>query len=321
MSTKICVIMDPPNAIHVKKDTTVAILLEAQKRQWEIYYLQPQDLILAKNTVYGLASRINVQDNSAWLSFIDSPQKIPLATFDITLMRKDPPFDTLYLYTTYLLEIAQANGAYIVNDPRSIRDANEKLFTAWFPACCPPTLVSSKKWLLREFLDEHQHIVVKGLHSLGGQAVFSLDKNNPNINVTLETLTNQETCPIMAQRFLPEIAAGDKRILMIAGKPYPYAISRIPAQGDFRGNLAQGGKGVGCKLTPRDEWICQQVGPILREKALHFVGLDVIGDYLTEINVTSPTGVREIEAAFQVNITAEILDRLLECREKIQGLK
>ncbi len=312
MTIKLCVIMDPIESIHVKKDTTFALLLEAQKKQWEIYYLQPKDLCLMENGVYAFAKRITLQDTPLnWVNFIDTaPQKVLLHYFDVVLMRKDPPFNLNYIYTTYLLEIAQKAGAFIINNPASIRDANEKLFAAWFPECCPETLVTSNIDLIHDFLNTHQKIIVKRLNSMGGDAVFALEKGALNINATLEVLIQTKMQPIMAQRYIPEITQGDKRILMIDGEPYPYALSRIPSAEDFRGNLAKGATGIGSELTVRDRWICERIGKTLKEKGLFFVGLDVIGDYLTEINVTSPTCVREIEQAFQINICAHILEIL-----------
>lgn len=306
--------MDPIQNIKIHKDTTFALLLEAQKRKWEIFYLEHHQLFLSENKVYGLTARINVQDKLPdFFSFIDhAPQKMPLSSFDMVLMRKDPPFDIPYLYATYLLELAQKEGAFIVNDPRSIRDANEKLFTAFFPQCCPETLVTSRKTILEDFFQTHQKIILKPLHTMGGHAVFLLDQHNPNFHVTVEVLTKNGKYPIMAQRYLPEIKDGDKRILLIDGEPYPYALARIPSPGDIRGNLAAGARGKGIPLNARDRWIAEQVGPTLRDKGLFFVGLDVIGDYLTEINVTSPTCVREIEAAFGVNIAAHLLNKLIE---------
>ncbi len=314
MTVKLLAIMDSINAIHPKKDSTLAILLEAQRRQWELFYIEPKDLFLSQNKVQALNRKIKVQkDSKDWITFLDNThQKSDLQEFDIIFMRKDPPFDRNYLYATYLLEIAKNAGCFIVNNPQSIRDANEKLFATWFKECCPPLLVSSNKALLRDFLKEHQKIVVKQLHSMAGDSIFVLRENDPNVNVTLEVLTLQESVPIMAQRYIPEVSQGDKRILMIDGKPYPYAVSRIPASDDFRGNLAKGATGVGSQLTDRDLFLCDQVGNTLREKGLFFVGLDVIGNYLTEINVTSPTGICEIDAAFNVNVSSEILDRLEE---------
>lgn len=311
MSTQLCVIMDPIESIHFKKDTTLALLLEAQNRDWQIFYLELPDLFLKDNQVQGNIAQIQVQnDPNQWVTFLTSAEKMSLKDFDVVLMRKDPPVDLTYLYATHLLELAQAQGALVINNPRSLRDVNEKLFTAWFPDCCPPTLVSANINLLREFLQEQHIIVIKPLNSMGGQGVFVLAHNDVNVNSSLETLTHNGQFPIMAQKFLRQIKKGDKRILMVEGKPYPFALSRIPAANDIRGNLAHGAKGVGAELTERDLWLCEQVGPTLKEKGLFFVGLDVIGDYITEINVTSPTCVREIEAAFEVNICGQIIDSL-----------
>jgi glutathione synthase len=223
-------------------------------------------------------------------------------------MRKDPPFNMEYVYTTYLLERAQAAGALVVNDPRSLRDANEKLFTGWFPQCTPPTLVAREGRQIRAFLAEHEVIVVKPLGAMAGTLVFKLGPNDPNTSVIIEMMTKNDSRFVMAQRFVPEISAGDKRILMIDGEPVPYALARIPAPGETRGNLAAGAKGVGQPLSERDRWICAQVGPVLREKGILFAGLDVIGDCLTEINVTSPTGVRELDKLFNLNIAGQFLD-------------
>lgn len=305
--------MDPITAIQFKKDTTLGLLLAAQKRQWQLYYLEMTDLYLKDNQVQGNICQIEVhQDPQQWVTFLSSPHPQALTSFDIVLMRKDPPVDLAYLYSTYLLELAQKQGALIINDPRSLRDVNEKLFTTWFPHCCPHTVVSASIRVIKDFLQEQGVIVVKPLNLMGGQGIFVLKKDDLNVNVTLELLTKNEQVPIMAQHFLPEIKNGDKRILMIDGEPYPYALARIPAAKDIRGNLAHGAKGVGCQLSERDLWLCEQVGPTLKEKGLFFVGLDVIGDYVTEINVTSPTCVREIEAAFNVDICGYILDRLSE---------
>lgn len=304
--------MDDLEKIKIEKDTTFALLLEAQNRQWEIFYLQQNQLFLSNHIISCLASRIQINDDpKLFFSLLDpSPQKLPLQYFDVVLMRKDPPFDIPYLYTTYLLELAQKQGCFIVNDPKSIRNANEKLFTTHFPQCTPETLVTSQKSLLRDFLNRHHKIILKPLDTMGGRSVFLMKENDPNFSVTVEEITRYGTMPIMAQRYIPEIAQGDKRILMIAGKPYPYGLARIPPQGEIRGNLASGGIGVGHQLTDRDFWIAEQVGPTLSTQNLFFVGLDIIGDYLTEINVTSPTCVREIEKAFSVNLSEFIIDEL-----------
>ncbi len=307
---KLLAIMDPIEAIQLKKDSSLALLLEAQQRNWEISYIQPKDLFANGSHIYALSQQISVQKIQPWALFKGETQIRALTDFDIILLRKDPPFDRHYLFATYLLEIAAQQGCYIVNNPKSVRDANEKLFCLWFEQCCPQLLVSAKINQIKDFLAQHKKIVVKPLHAMAGDSIFVLQENDININVTLEMLTQHETMLIMVQRFIPEISKGDKRILMIKGKPYPYAISRIPAPGDFRGNLAKGAKGQGTTLSERDIFLCSQIGPVLNEKGLYFVGLDVIGDYVTEINVTSPTGIREIENAFNLNVASDILDTL-----------
>jgi glutathione synthase len=227
-------------------------------------------------------------------------------------MRKDPPFDMQYIHTTYLLELAEAAGVLMINKPQSLRDANEKLYTAWFPQCTPATLVSRDMAQLRKFLQEQGDIIVKPLEGMGGTSIFRLTLDDPNISVVLETLTNNGKQYIMAQRYIPEISAGDKRILLIDGKPIPYALARIPATGETRGNLAAGGRGEGLPLSERDYWICEQVGPTLKKKGLVFVGIDVIGDYLTEINVTSPTCIRELDQQFSLDIAGELMECIAE---------
>lgn len=315
MTIKLCFVMDPIYDIKIHKDTTFALMLEAQKRQYEIYYLESSQLFLSDTTVSGLVSRIKVTDNPAhFVDFLDAtPQAMPLTAFDCVFMRKDPPFDITYLYATYLLDLAENAGAVIINRPGSIRDANEKLFTAWFSDCCPETVVTSQKHLLKAFIAKHHTTVFKPLHSMGGQGVLVMKENDINLNSSIELLTHHGKYPIMAQRYLPEIiAGGDKRILMIDGEPYPYALARIPAKDDFRGNLASHATGIAQPLTERDRWLCQRVGQTLKAKGLFFVGLDVIGDYITEINVTSPTCLREIDALCQVNVAAQVMDALLE---------
>lgn len=309
---KIAVIMDPIQNIDPKKDTTFALMLEAQKRQWDIFYITVDQLYLVQNTILSAATPIHVIDQEIdYYTFLSPlPKVMSLHEFDIVLMRKDPPFDKRFLYTTYLLDIAKQHGCFIVNDPESIRSANEKLFTAWFPQCCPETIVTSKVDWLVDFLMKNKKIIIKPLGHMGGHGVLLLSIGDPNIYASIELLTQQETLPIMAQRYIPEISKGDKRILMIDGEPYPYVLARVPKQGDIRGNLSAGATAVGQPLSERDRWIANEVGPLLKQKGLYFVGLDIIGDYLTEINVTSPTCVRELEKAFQVNIGKLIWDRL-----------
>lgn len=304
--------MDPISAIHIKKDTTFAMLLEAQHRGWQIYYMEIQDLFLEQGKVSARMRALTVQENAQhWFDFgVEQTQE--LQQLDVILMRKDPPFDMQYIYATYLLELAETQGALVVNKPSSLRDANEKLFTAWFPQCCPETLVTSDDKRLRQFIQQHQDVILKPLDGMGGFSIFRVSVGDLNTSVIIETLTQMNRRAIMAQRFIPQIDQGDKRILMVNGEPIPYALARVPAAGELRGNLAAGGTGVGVKLSARDHWICQQVGPTLREKGLLFVGLDVIGDYLTEINVTSPTCARELDAEFGINISGQFLDCVAE---------
>ncbi len=300
--------MDPIAAIEPAKDTTLALLLAAQARGWQLEYLELGDLSLRDGVAYGSTRALAVQDsNASWFEFLDAPKFAPLAALDVILMRKDPPFDTEYVYATYLLERAQTAGVLVVNDPRALRDANEKLFTAWFADLCPPTLVGRRHALLHAFLDEHTDIVVKPLDGMGGTSIFRVRKGDPNASVIFETLTAMETRYCMAQRYIPEIVAGDKRILVIDGVAVPYALARIPREGQLRGNLAAGGRGEGRPLSAADEHICARVGAELKRRGLLFVGLDVIGAHLTEINVTSPTCVRELEAQFNIKIADQLM--------------
>ncbi|MBI3345225.1 MAG: glutathione synthase [Gammaproteobacteria bacterium] len=308
MTLRLGVVMDPIAAINIKKDSTFAMLLEAQRRGWPIAYMEQGDLFLRDGKTFARICTLRVQDNAEHWFDLGAETVESLSALDVILMRKDPPFDMEYIYATYLLERAETEGVLVVNKPQSLRDCNEKLFTARFPQCTPPTLVTRSKTRLRDFLNEFGDIILKPLGGMGGASVFRLRAGDPNLNVVIETMTEHEQRFVMAQKFIPEISEGDKRILMINGEPVPYALARIPAEGETRGNLAAGGRGVGVPLSPRDRWICEQVGPVLREKGLLFVGLDVIGDYLTEINVTSPTCVRELDALYGLNIAALLLD-------------
>lgn len=305
------VVMDPLGSIQFKKDSTLAMLFEAQARGWSLYYMEPVDLYLRGATCRAQMYPLEVIDDPQGWYRLGEPQDRDLDHLDVVLMRKDPPFDIEYLTLTYLLEQAERSGVLIINRARSLRDANEKLFTAWFADCMPPTLVTSRADLLRGFLDAQDDIILKPLDSMGGTSIFRVRSGDPNIAVIIETLTHRGRRHIMAQRFLPAIRDGDKRILLVNGEPVPYALARIPAAGETRGNLAAGGHGVGVGLSERDLWICAQVGPTLRERGLMFVGLDVIGDYLTEINVTSPTCIRELDTQYGLNISA----RLMNCIE------
>jgi glutathione synthase len=289
------VVMDPVQNINFKKDTTLALLLAAQSRQWQLFYFEQQDLSLRDGAPFGMARPLTVHDNPEHWFDLGEPTLMPLNTLDVMLMRKDPPFDSEYIYSTYILEAAEREGTLVVNKPASLRDCNEKVFATQFPQCSPPLLVSREPKQLREFHSTHGTVVMKPLDGMGGTAVFKVNEGDTNLNVIIETLTNHGSTTIMAQKFIPDISNGDKRILMIDGEPAPFCLARLPAAGELRGNLAAGGTGVVQPLSERDRWIAAQVGPTLKEKELLFVGLDVIGDYLTEINVTSPTCLREIE--------------------------
>lgn len=308
MTIKLGIVMDPIGAINFKKDSTLAMLLEAQQRGWELHYMELPDLYLADSQAQARMRPLTVTpDPQHWFD-LGEGTKAPLKDLQVILMRKDPPFDMDYIYATYLLEMAHREGTLVVNHPQSLRDANEKLFACQFPQCTPPTLVTSQRQYILEFLNEHQDVILKPLDGMGGASIFRLKLQDPNTNVIIETLTQQGHRHIMAQRFIPEISKGDKRILLINGEPIPYALARIPAPGETRANLATGGRGVGVELSDHDRWICDQVAPMLREKQLMFVGLDVIGDFLTEINVTSPTCIRELDAQYGINISAMLLD-------------
>ena len=319
MPIKLGMVMDSIDHINIKKDTSFAMLLEAQSRGWELHYMELNDLFLRNGRAYARTRTLTVQrDAQQWYQFI-AEQDIPLDQLNVILMRKDPPFDQEYIYATYLLERAESMGVYVVNKPQSLRDANEKLFTAWFPQCCAETLVARDPARIRGFLREQGEIILKPLDGMGGTSIFHLRQNDPNLSVILETMTHYNSRYVMAQKYLPEIKDGDKRILMINGVAIPYALARIPAQGESRGNLAAGGRAEGRPLTEQDLWIANQVGPTLREKGLVFVGIDVIGDKLTEINVTSPTCVQELDQQFGLNIAGMLMDHIdtkLQCNDQ-----
>jgi glutathione synthase len=309
-SLRVGVVMDPVESITPRKDSSLAMLLEAERRGAEIHYLQQADLRLLAGDAFGTSTILNVRDDlSDWFT-LGSTQDIRLADLDVILMRKDPPFDMEYIYTTYILERAEVAGATIVNRPQSLRDMNEKAYIAWFAECAPMTLITRSMSELRDFLLQQKHIVVKPLGAMGGKSIFAVAAGDKNANVIFETLTDDGKRYAMAQVFIPEILAGDKRILLIDGEPIPYALARIPAANDFRGNLVMGAVGKAIELSERDRWICARVGPVLRERGAIFAGIDVIGDYLTEINVTSPTGIRELDAAFGLNIAGTLFDAI-----------
>lgn len=307
---KLALILDPLESLKSYKDTSVAIMAEAQGRGHELFVLMQEDVVLKNGRVKGYTHSLRlVGDGDSWYKLGEAAET-GLDAFDAVLMRKDPPFDSEYLYSTLLLELAEEQGARVINRPATLRDFNEKLATAKFPQFTPPTLVTRKAQLIQAFLAEHRDIILKPLDAMGGSGVFRLRQDDPNRNVIVETLTQLETRTVMAQRYIPEISQGDKRILLIDGEPVPYALARIPKEGETRGNLAAGGKGVAQPLSPRDREIAATLGPALRERGLFFVGLDVIGDWLTEINVTSPTGMVEIAAQTDCRPAALFMDAL-----------
>jgi len=310
MTIKLGVIMDPIGSINYKKDSTLAMLLEAQARGYTLYYMEQPDLSVSANTAYGLMRKLRVfADPDCWFE-LEEPENLPLSELDVILMRKDPPFDMDYIFTTYLLELAEQAGSLVVNRAQSLRDANEKLYTLQFPQCMPETRVSCNKAQLKAFVEQHRDAILKPLEGMGGASIFRVRQDDPNINVIIETLTDHGRHLIMAQQFIPEISEGDKRILLIDGEPVPYALARIPTKGETRGNLAAGGLAEGVELNERDYWICEQLAPELRNRGLIFVGIDVIGDYLTEINVTSPTCIRELDSQYGLNISAKLFEAI-----------
>jgi len=309
------VIMDPIAGIKTYKDSTFAMLLEAQRRGHELWYMEPGHLTVRDGEAYGHMRPLQVRDNSDdWFTLGESDNR-RLATLDLLLMRKDPPFDMDYVYSTYILDLAERDGVTVVNRPQALRDANEKCFTTHFPQCCVPALITRCAAEIKEFVREHGLSVVKPLGGMGGDSIFQLRPDDPNMNVILESMTGGGDGElVMAQRYIPEITSGDKRILVVNGEPVPWALARIPGAGDFRGNLAKGGTGKGVALTDRDRWICEQVAPELKRRGILFAGLDVIGDWLTEINVTSPTCIRELDAQFGLNIAGDLFDALEAAR-------
>ena len=304
------VVMDPIDTIKPKKDSTLAMLLAAQRRGWDIVYLRQQDLEVRDGAPLGRGARLTVRDDSERWFEIGAQWTDGLEELDALLMRKDPPFDMEYIYTTYILELAENRGLLVVNKPSSLRDINEKAYTAWFPHCTPPTVVTRSRAVLLEFLKEQGKVVLKPFDGMGGRSIFVVAAGDLNTNVIIETLTDDGRRFTLAQRYIPEIAQGDKRVLLIDGEPVDYALARIPAPGESRGNLVMGAKGEGRPLTERDRWLCAQVGPTLAAKGVLFAGLDVIGEYLTEINVTSPTGIRELDRQFDIDIAAKLFDAI-----------
>ena len=305
---KLGVVMDPIESINIKKDSTFAMLLQAQSRGYELFYMQMDDLYLIDGQARAMVQPLKVTDDANCWFELEQSKDMELSELNVVLMRKDPPFDTEYIYATYILEQAEAEGTLIVNRTQSLRDANEKLYTAWFPQCTPATLVTRSTDKIRQFHQQYGDVILKPLDGMGGTSIFRVKQDDPNLGVIIETLTDYGKQYAMVQQFIPQITEGDKRILLIDGEPVPYCLARIPAKGETRGNLAAGGRGEARPLSDADKWIAAQVGPTLKEKGLIFVGLDVIGDKLTEINVTSPTCIKEIENAFDISITAMLFD-------------
>ena len=308
MNISLAVIMDPVASIKIHKDSTFAMLLEAQGRGWAIDYLEQNNLSSRDGRTYAHSRSLQVQDNPERWYNLGEARTCALDEFDVILMRKDPPFDMEYVYTTYLLDQPAAAGSLVVNHPAALRNANEKLAATQFPQLCPPVLVTRQADELRAFIQEQSDVILKPLEGMGGASIFRVREHDPNRNVIIETLTGHASRFTMAQRFIPEISSGDKRILVIDGEPVPFALARIPAAGETRGNLAVGGTGEGVELSDRDRHIVETVAPRLREQGVLFAGLDVIGDYLTEINITSPTCIRELDRIYNLNIAAILLD-------------
>lgn len=310
MSLTVAVLMDPIESIHIEKDSTFAMLLEAQRRGHRLLYVTPRSLAVRDAAPWAHAALITVKDDpDDWFTLGDE-NWVDLRKVDVILARKDPPVDSQFLYDTMVLELAQMGGALVVNDPRALRDANEKLFSLHFPQCIPPTVVARDAKTIKAFVQDHDEVILKPLDGMGGRSIFRSRRGDPNLNVILETLTENGRSFTVAQKYLPEIKNGDRRILLVDGEPVPYVLARMPQGDDFRGNLARGGKGVGQPISERERWLAAQVAPELKKRGMIFVGLDVIGDWLTEINVTSPTCIRELDAQFGLNIAGQLFDAI-----------
>jgi len=318
MTVKLAVVMDPIQSINFKKDTTLAMLNAAQKKGWQLFYIEQDGLYLEDGKAMAIMQDLSVEMNPQNFFTLGPESRQSLADVDVILMRKDPPFNREFIYSTYILEQAEREGVLVVNKPQALRDFNEKVSATLFPQCCTPVLVSRKKELLQDFYKAQKDVIFKPLDGMGGTGIFRIKPGDPNISVIIETLTEYGTRQIMAQTFIPEISSGDKRILMIDGKSVGFALARLPAANETRGNLAAGGTAKGVELSDRDRWICDQVGPTLKENGLLFVGLDVIGDYLTEVNVTSPTCIRELDEIFNLDIAGDLMNSI---EQKLQQLR
>lgn len=306
--TQLAIVMDPIENINYKKDSSLAMLWAAKKMGWRLFYIKPSNLFIDNGEAKCICQPLDVFENPEHYYQLEHERTTNLASMNVILMRKDPPFDNEFIYNTYILELAETAGSLIINKPQSLRDCNEKVFATHFPQCCPPVRVTANPELLKAFHQTHGDVIFKPLDGMGGSQIFRLKPNDPNVSVIIETLTDFGKNSIMAQKFIPEISEGDKRILLINGEPIPYGLARIPAKGETRGNLAAGGRGVPVELNQRDRWICEQIAPTLKKKGLLFVGIDVIGDYLTEINVTSPTCIREIDNAYNLDIAGKLMN-------------
>ena len=309
---KLGIVMDPIETINFKKDSTLAMMIEAQNKNHELFYMTPDSLYINSGISYAASSKVEVKNDPLGWFELEEEKLIKLSQLDAILMRQDPPFNSNYIYNTYVLEMASREGVSIFNNPRSLRDCNEKVFATEFPQCCTKHLVTSHKKLLTDFVEEYKDTVIKPLDGMGGASIFRLKKNDPNLNVILETITLHFTQKVMIQEYIPEIAEGDKRVLIINGEPMSAAIARIPAEGELRGNLAAGASAVAKSLSDRDMWICKEVGPSLVEKGLLLVGLDIIGDYLTEINVTSPTCFKEYKELCDIDVANTFIEAVEE---------
>lgn len=317
---RIAIVMDPIEGIKPAKDSTLAMMLAAQRRGHELFYLEQRDLWLRDGIAWGRVHPVEVRDDYENWATLGAEHIEPLANMDVILMRKDPPFDMEYIYTTYILERAEVAGVLVVNKPAGLRDMNEKVFTAWFPQCCAPTLITRDMGDMHAFLHEHHHIVCKPLYGMGGRSIFVIKEGDKNANVIFENMTDYGNNFAIVQKYLPEIVeTGDSRILIIDGEPAPFALARIPSPTDNRGNLAAGAQGRGRELNERDRWLVSQIGPTLRERGMLFVGIDVIGGYVTEINVTSPTGIRELDKQFQCDIATLLIDAIERRRHTQQA--
>lgn len=313
---KVGVLMDPIEGINTKKDSTFAMMLEAQSRNYEIHYMTQNDIYVAKHKPCAETKIISVTDQKENFHNVISTQTIELSELDIVLMRKDPPFDMEYIMDTYILDLAEQLGTLIINKPQALRDANEKFFTEAFSQFTPECLISRNPEHIKKFAKSLDHVIIKPMDGMGGSSIFFTGKKDKNLNVIIETVTNEGARTTMAQQFIPEITKGDKRILIVNGEPIPYALARIPSDQDFRGNLAKGGTGVGVSLSENDYKICQIVGPKLKEMGILFAGIDVIGDYLTEVNVTSPTCIRELDDLYNLNIAGHLFDEIEKTLQK-----